>query len=627
MKVFALGLLVFSSLAWAQVPQSRHVWMITEENHGYDQVIGNSGMPYFNSLAAKYGLATQYYSEEHNSLSALMWLVAGQEVTMNDNTTACYDLNNIGRQLIANGYSWRSYQEDLPYPGFTGVYHLNYVRRHNPMIDFKDVCAAGQATNSVPFTQLATDIANKATPNYAYITPNVRNDAHDGTLQQADSWLAAHVPAILALPEFQPGGDGILFIVWDESELQGDNRCTATVLQGCGGRLATLVIGPNVKPGYKSSVRYDHANLLRTVCDSMGLASCPGAAGVELPMADFFNTVSIPTPLANSVVASPVHIVGKPSNTSPVIAMAVYVDNVLKYMANVSSVDLNLPMSLGTHWIVVQDWDKAGGIHRRGINVTVKPEAVVVTNPVPASVVGSSVQVAATAGGQQAVNKMQLYVDGASRFQSSGSTLSTSLPLAAGNHTIAVEAADTSGNLTTNKLSVISAAPAIRILAPAGNATFYSPMNMSVTTIDPTPVTDLQVFVDNQLYYQVTGTGIQAQIPVPLGTHSVVVQAKNSSGAIYKRSVGVNVANVPITIVTPKANATVTSPVTISATAPASSPVKIMQIYIDGVTVYTVSGQSETKTFTLSPGQHNIQAKGWNGGLVNWYTSENITVK
>src|SRR5215469_18215964 len=280
MKLFA-GLLFLTGVALAQVPQSRHVWIITEENHSYESVIGNTGMPYFNSLVAKYGLATQYYSEQHNSISALMWLVAGQPITGNNQTTTCYGANNIARQLIAKGYSWRSYQEDLPYAGFTGISYANYVRRHNPIIDFTDTCATGQKTNSVPFNELATDIATHATPNYAYITPNLVDDAHNGTLPAADYWLSKHVPAILALPEFQPGGDGILFVVWDEADLGGngglDNRCTSTLKSGCGGRVATLVIGPQVKHGYKSSVRYDHANLLRTICDALGFSSCPGA--------------------------------------------------------------------------------------------------------------------------------------------------------------------------------------------------------------------------------------------------------------------------------------------------------------------------------------------------------------
>jgi hypothetical protein len=46
--------------AASAVPRSNHVWIITEENHSYENVIGNSAMPYLNSLANKYALATQY---------------------------------------------------------------------------------------------------------------------------------------------------------------------------------------------------------------------------------------------------------------------------------------------------------------------------------------------------------------------------------------------------------------------------------------------------------------------------------------------------------------------------------------------------------------------------------------
>ena len=270
------------------VPHSNHVWIITEENHSYENVIGSSAMPYFNSLANTYALAAQYYSDRHSSLPALMRLVAGQDVTTNNNTTWCFNVDNVVRHLLYHGMSWKSYQEDLPYAGFMGLSWNNYVRRHNPLIDFTDVCAPSQRLNSVTYAQLATDIANNATPNYAYITPNLQHDAHDGTLAQADTWLSNHVPQILALPEFQSGGDGLLFIVWDEGNVWTDDRCSASVLTGCGGRVATLMIGPQVKHNFKSQTLYHHENLLRTVCDALGFATCPGAGATAKPMLDFF---------------------------------------------------------------------------------------------------------------------------------------------------------------------------------------------------------------------------------------------------------------------------------------------------------------------------------------------------
>jgi phosphatidylinositol-3-phosphatase len=119
------------------------------------------------------------------------------------------------------------------------------------------------------------------------------------------------------------------------------------------------VIGPQVKPGYHSSVLYSHANLLRTICDAMEFASCPGAGALAAPMSDFFNKVKISTPPDGAQVASPVHIQATTSNSSPVYAMQVYVDDVLKYRTSGSKLDTSLPISSGKHRIVVQSWDTA----------------------------------------------------------------------------------------------------------------------------------------------------------------------------------------------------------------------------------------------------------------------------
>ena len=215
--------LCLTGLAGAQdIPRSSHVWVINEENHSYEEVIGNTQMPYYNQLVKDYGLATQFYSDQHSSLPALMWFVAGAPVETNNDTTSCdHTEDNVVRELRKHGYSWRAYQEDLPYAGFQGLYGGTddlYYRRHNPLIDFSDVCpVTGQDTNIVPYTQMAADFDAGNTVNYAWVTPDVLDDAHSSTLQAADAWLQAHIPAILARPEFQPGGDGVLFIVWDES--------------------------------------------------------------------------------------------------------------------------------------------------------------------------------------------------------------------------------------------------------------------------------------------------------------------------------------------------------------------------------------------------------------------------
>jgi phosphatidylinositol-3-phosphatase len=632
--VVCLCTCVFSCLAFGQlgyVPQSQHVWIVTEENHSYEEVIGNTGMPYYNSLANKYALATQYYSTQHNSLGALMWLVSGEEVTNDDDAQACFNVDNVVRHLLAQNSAWKAYEEDLPYAGFQGLSWANYVRRHNPLIDFTDTCDAPQALLSVPYTQLAVDIQDKATPNYSYITPNLMDDAHNGTLEQADEWLSEKIPPILALPEFQPGGDGLMFVVWDEGDLDlngnPDDRCTTLIPSGCGGRLATLLIGPQVKPAYKSTVTYSHPNLLATVCAAMGFSSCPGAAQFALPMTDFFNTVNVSAPLENQQVFSPVQIRATTSNSSPVYAMQIYVDNVLHHQNSGDQVNTSLPMSSGQHKITVQSWDTAGGIHKTSININVQNEAVIVTSPLPNAVVSSPVPIVANGSGEHTVYAMQVYVDNVLQYEKDAASINASIAMASGSHHVVVQAWDTSGGITKSGFDVTVAKPSITISSPVPNYSGYSPIFLLANTQDPSPVFAVQAYVDNALAYQYTGNGIQADtLNMTAGKHYLVVQAWDAAGGIYKQGMNVSIDPIVVTVSTPTANSTVSSPVTVQASVPGNAPVTAIQLYVDNALQYTSNSLSVNTQLKISPGTHYLVAQAWDTGGGTWKTGLNITV-
>ena len=110
-------------------PTFSHVVLVVEENHSYSEVIGNSSMPYLNSLAAKYGLATQYFANTHPSLGNYFMLTTGQIVTNDDSFAGTVDVDNIVRELLASGKSWKSYAESRGDP-------LLYVKRHDPLSYF-----------------------------------------------------------------------------------------------------------------------------------------------------------------------------------------------------------------------------------------------------------------------------------------------------------------------------------------------------------------------------------------------------------------------------------------------------------------------------------------------------------
>jgi len=260
------------------VPASSHVFLLVEENHSYSSVIGSSSMPYLNSLASKYGLATQYYANTHPSIGNYFMMSAGQTITNNDSLCSTLTQDNVVRHLLTAGKTWKSYAESLPSVGYTGCGGSPYARKHNPLSYFSDVVNSSEKNNLVPFTKFASDLANHTLPQFSFIVPNLLHDAHDGSLATADSWLKTNIAPLIASSTFQNGG--LLIIVFDES-------VDADTAHG-GGHVATLVIGPKVRLGHKSTVMYQHQNALKTLMKALGVSSYPGAASGAAAMTDMF---------------------------------------------------------------------------------------------------------------------------------------------------------------------------------------------------------------------------------------------------------------------------------------------------------------------------------------------------
>ncbi|MGE5205685.1 MAG: alkaline phosphatase family protein [Chlamydiota bacterium] len=278
------------SPAPAAMPQFGQVVLVVEENHSYSSVIGNSAMPYLNSLAQRYGLATNYYANVHPSIGNYFMLTTGQIITTDDSSTGTVDADNLVRELLAAGKTWKAYAESLPSAGYTGGDVYPYLERHNPFSYFSDVRnSSKQLQNLVPFTQFAADLAKGQLPTFSYIVPNAEHDAHDcpdGTsncpdsarLSAADGWLHSNIAPLLASSGFQK--DGLLVVVFDES-LDIDTA------HG-GGHVPMLVISPKAKPGYQSTTVYQHQSTLRLLIEASGATAFPGASGSAPDMSEFF---------------------------------------------------------------------------------------------------------------------------------------------------------------------------------------------------------------------------------------------------------------------------------------------------------------------------------------------------
>lgn len=236
-------------------------------------------MPYFNSLASQYGVAAQYFANAHPSLPNYLVFTTGATETFDDNFSGTISDDNIIRELVKAGKSWRCYAESIPSAGYLGGDSGAYMRHHNPFTYLSDVQNdTTQAANIVPFTQFATDLSNNALPQYSFVLPNTINDAHDGTLAQADAWLQENIAPLLANSAFQSGG--LLIITFDEGEQSDINHG--------GGQVATLVISSQSKKGFQSQTLYQHQSTLRLILASSGIKTFPGLAGTAPDMTEFF---------------------------------------------------------------------------------------------------------------------------------------------------------------------------------------------------------------------------------------------------------------------------------------------------------------------------------------------------
>src|ERR1700686_2117898 len=191
------------------VPGFGHVVLVVEENSSYSEVIGSSEMPYLNSLASQYGLATQYFANTHPSIGNYFMLTTGQIVTNDDSFTGKVDVDNIVRELTASGKSWKSYAESRYDP-------ILYAKRHDPLSFFSDVVdSSTQMQNLTLMSQFSSDRDNQALPNFSFVVPNLLNDGHSGPLQVADAWLQDNIAPLISNATFQK--DGLLIIVFDEA--------------------------------------------------------------------------------------------------------------------------------------------------------------------------------------------------------------------------------------------------------------------------------------------------------------------------------------------------------------------------------------------------------------------------
>jgi phosphatidylinositol-3-phosphatase len=256
------------------------VFTIVMENHNREQIVGSKLAPYITSLALEYAEAAGYHdSYVHPSNPNYIWMVAGQNFGILDNDDprpgkVIMSQSHIADQIEKAGLTWKTYQESMGAPCGL-VSHGTYAVKHNPFAYFADINGWDGTTfqpsarcqeHIVDYTELDADLASGNVPDYVFITPNLLNDMHDGTVQDGDRWLSHEVPKILASDAFKNGG--VLFLTWDEGYGQDDDP-------------PFIAISPHASRGFVSQADYDASSYLKTVQAMLGVEELPCVTAPE----------------------------------------------------------------------------------------------------------------------------------------------------------------------------------------------------------------------------------------------------------------------------------------------------------------------------------------------------------
>ncbi|KAJ5163418.1 uncharacterized protein N7500_005248 [Penicillium coprophilum] len=243
------------------------VWL---ENIDYDKAAADTNMQW---LASQGILLTNYYAVTHPSEPNYCAAAGGDTFGMDndDFIQVPENVSTIADVLDTKHISWAEYQEHIPYAGFQGynysnqeTYKNDYVRKHNPLVLYDSVVVNNTRARAIKsFEDFENDLRDKKLPQWAFITPNMTNDAHDTSITFAAKWERPWVAKLLENEYFY--NNTLLLLTFDEDDTYtGDNRVFSVLVGGA---------VPEHLKGTKDDTFYTHYSSIASVSANWGLPS------------------------------------------------------------------------------------------------------------------------------------------------------------------------------------------------------------------------------------------------------------------------------------------------------------------------------------------------------------------
>ena len=273
-------------------PHYNHVFLIMEENNGYQDVIPNKAAPNLDSLARTFGVETDYFGVSGDSSETnYVGLLGGSlhNVTSDD----AYWKNQVRAaslisQLDHARVSWKAYLQGLPHADYQGICYPAkcngapdsdplYVSKHDAIQNFTSSLNPLDWSRQVPITQLAGNLRSGRVPRFSYIVPdechdmhgdppycldsgNIRDPQNQHLVAVGDAYLGQLVHEITRASYWRKGNNAIV-VTFDN----GDDTKGCCDANPGGGRIATVVVTSHGPRHLRDGQPANHYALLATL--------------------------------------------------------------------------------------------------------------------------------------------------------------------------------------------------------------------------------------------------------------------------------------------------------------------------------------------------------------------------
>jgi PKD repeat protein len=293
----------------------------------------------------------------------------------------------------------------------------------------------------------------------------------------------------------------------------------------------------------------------------------------------------------------------------------------------------------GTYTVTATVTDNLGVSSSTSVTVNVtapvaQPFVITPVMPLNGTTVGTSVHFVATSSSPSSpVTALRIYVDNQSMYTVNATSLDTTLKLTAGSHYVVLQGWNQAGTVSKTPLNITVQASqppvASLVLTPASG---IGPLSVSAsasgTEVNGSIASTSIDFGDGTVVNSASATHVYDAS----GTFNVTATVTDNNGATASSAATVSVMGVGVTPSRPARGSIDSTPVTISATAAAATPIVAMRVYVDNVAKYSLNSFSSTvatlnTSLEMARGTHFVVVQAWDTKGKVYKSPSTITVE